>query len=311
MVRQSRSSDPPASGGHLGLPIARWRVATALALGATLWIARPAVAQFGLDRLLGGGEKGKVYGLDVRDTPSLVFVVDFTIAAEMPGITDQVQDMATQEAANYAQRKAIEKGGEVALMAAGPAGTLVRMGLAKRRDRAGRAESHVRAAIKGLDDEQSFSIVYFDGGPQTWNDALISADDDAREAAEELVDELYEGGGLMAMASMGMAAPGMPPSGVPPTAEQLLAGIEQAFALGPETIVVIVGESPPDATALIDGVAALNAEGSIVIHTAGFTEERDASSALRELAEKNGGKYLTGDWEESDSEEADPEESED
>ena len=299
--------------GHR-LPTARWWVATALALGSTLWIATPAGAQFGLDRLLGGGEKGKVYGLDVRDTPSLVFVVDFTIAAEMPGISDQLQDMATQEAAEYAQRKAIEKGGEVALMAAGPAGTLVRMGLAKRRDRAGRAESHVRAAIKGLDDDQRFSIVYFDSGPQAWNGALIAADDDAREAAEEMVDELYdpEGGGLMSMATMGMAGPGMPgtaPSGVPPTAEQLLAGIEQAFALGPETIIVVLAEAPPDAAALLEGVASLNAEGGIVIHTAGFTEDRDASSALRELAEKNGGEYLTGGWEEPESEEPeDPEE---
>ncbi|MGH7566554.1 MAG: hypothetical protein ACREK2_06970 [Gemmatimonadota bacterium] len=289
------------------LPTARWWVATSFALGATLWIANPAGAQFGIDRLWGGGEKGKVYGLDVRDTPSLVFVVDFTIPMEMPGVGDQLQDVVTQEAASYAQRKAIEKGGEVALMAAGPAGTLVRMGLAKRRDRAGRAESHVRAAIKGLDDDQSFSIVYFDGGPQTWNDALIAADDDARDAAGDLIDELHdpEGGGLMSMATMGMSMPGTAPSGVPPTAEQLLAGIEQAIALVPETIIVIVGEAPPDAAALVDGVTSLNSEGSIVIHTAGFTEERDASSALRELAEENGGKYLTGDWEEpDDSEEA-------
>lgn len=300
------------------LPIAGWLVTSALALGATLWLARSAEAQFGLDRLWGGGEKGKVYGLDVRDTPSLVFVVDFTIAVEAQGLGEQVQDVATQEAANYAQRKAIEKGGEVALMAAGPAGTLVRIGLAKRRDRAGRAESHVRAAIKGLDHDQSFSIVYFDGGPQTWNDALIAADDDAREAADELIDELYdpEGGGLMSMATMGMAGPGMPgmaPSGVPPTAEQLLAGIEQAFALGPETIIVVVGETPPDATALIDGVATLNADGSTVIHAAGFAEEKDVASALRELAEKNGGEYLVGASEDPDDSEEpeDPEESED
>jgi hypothetical protein len=290
------------------LPAVRWWASTAFALAAALWMVRPAEAQFGLDRLLGGGEKGKVYGLDVRDTPSLVFVVDFTIPVEMPGIGDQVQDVVTQEAANYAQRKAIEKGGEVALMAAGPAGTLVRAGLAKRRDRAGRAESHVRAAIKGLGDDQSFGVVYFDGGPRTWNDALVAAEKDEREEADDLIDERHdpEGGGLMAMASMGMSMPGAAPSGVPPTAAQVLTGIEQAFALGPETIVVILAEAPPDAAALLEGVAALNVEGGTVIHTAGFTEDKDAASALRELAENNGGKYLTGDWEEPE----DPEESE-
>jgi hypothetical protein len=290
------------------LSAARWWASAAFALAVALWMVRPAEAQFGLDRLLGGGEKGKIYGLDVRDTPSLVFVVDFKIPVEMPGVGDQVQDVVTQEAANYAQQKAIEKGGEVALMAAGPAGTLVRAGLAKRRDRAGRAESHVRAAIKGLDDDQSFGVVYFDGVPRTWNDALVSAEKDEREEADDLIDGLHdpEGGGLMAMASMGMSMPGAAPSGVAPTAAQVLTGIEQAFALDPETIVVILAEAPPDAAALLDGVAALNVAGGTVIHTAGFTEDKDAASALRELAENNGGKYLTGDWEEPEE----PEESE-
>jgi hypothetical protein len=193
-------------------------------------------------------------------------------------------------------------------MAAGPAGTLVRAGLAKRRDRAGRAESHVRAAIKGLDDDQSFGVVYFDGGPRTWNDALVAAEKDEREEADDLIDERHdpEGGGLMAMASMGMSMPGAAPSSVPPTAAEVLTGIEQAFALGPETIVVILAEAPPDAAALLEGVAALNVAGGTVIHTAGFTEDKDAASALRELAENNGGKYLTGDWEEPEE----PEESE-
>ena len=287
------------------LPPTRGRAATAFALGATLWMARPVEAQFGLDRLLGGGEKGKVYGLDVRDTPSLVFVVDFTIPVEMPGIGDQVQEVVTQEAADYAQRKAIEKGGEVALMAAGPAGTLVRAGLAKRRDRAGRAESHVRAAIKGLDDDQSFGVVYFDGAPRTWNDALVSAEKGEREEADDLIDQLHDpaGGGLMSMASMGMSMPGAAPSGVPPTAAQVLGAIEKAFALGPQTIVVILAEAPPDAAALLEGVASLNVGSDTVIHTAGFTEDGDAGSALRELAEQNGGKYLTGDWEEPEEQE--------
>ncbi|HET6616600.1 MAG TPA: hypothetical protein VFH69_02195 [Gemmatimonadota bacterium] len=295
-------------------PAIRWRMAAALALWATLGAARPVDAQFGIDRLLGGGEKGKVYGLDVRDTPSLVFVVDFAIQVEAPGLGDQLQDAAVDQAADYAQQKAIEKGGEVALMAAGPAGTLVRAGLAKRRDRAGRAESHVRAAIKGLDDDQSFSIVYFDGGPQVWNDALIPAEDDAREGADELIDGLYEGEGLMSMATMGMVPSGTPGTtqpGAPATAEQLLAGIDKAIALGPETIVVIVAESPPNASALLDGVAALNADGRVVIHTAGFAEEQDAPSALRNLAEANGGTYLFDDTPDDEESEEESEEADD
>jgi hypothetical protein len=71
--------------------------------------------------------------------------------------------------------------------------------------------------------------------------------------------------------------------------------MRRAFALGPETIVVVVAESPPDARSLINGVARLNADRRVVIHTAGFTEEKDAPSALRDLARANGGVYLFDD----------------
>ncbi|HET9332350.1 MAG TPA: hypothetical protein VFQ21_02070 [Gemmatimonadota bacterium] len=275
--------------------IRRW-MAAALILSAILAVPGTADAQFG--RRLRGGDNGKVYGLDVRETPSLVFVVDFAIH-KGPGFIDQVGDVATGDATEETQQDVAQKSGESVALAVVPGGMLIGAGLNQHRDRAGRAENNLRDAIKGLKDDQDFGIVYFDSvGSRTWHDALVKAEDENRDAAEQLIDDLYEGQGLLYSATMGISdkvSDDESESHEPPSAQQLLAGIRRAFALGPQTIVVIVAESPPDAGALLHGVAALNADGRVVIHTAGFTEEEGTASALRDLAEANGGVYLLDD----------------
>ena len=91
---------------------------------------------------------------------------------------------------------------------------------------------------------------------------------------------------------------------VPPTADQLLSAIERAFALAPRTIVVIVAHSPANAGRLIDRVAALNADRRVVIHAAGFLEAEGTPSALRQMAEANGGVYLFDDMADDEDESA-------
>ena len=273
-------------------PVIRWRMAAAvLVVSAILAVPQSVDAQVG-KRLL-GRDNGKVYGLDVTDTPSLVFVVDFAIH-EGPGYFDQVEDVVTGDASEETQQDVAQKSGETVALAVVPGGMLIRAGLNKHRDRAGRAQSNVRAAIDGLDDEQDFGIVYFDSaGSRAWHDSLVEAEDENRDAAEELIDDLYTGKGLLGISDK--VTDDESESHVPPTAELLLIAIQRAFTLGPQTIIVIVAESPADASALIDGVAALNADRRVVIHTAGFTEEEGAASALRDLAVANGGVYLFDD----------------
>lgn len=276
--------------------VMRWWMAAALMI-CVFGVPRPVEAQIG--RRLGvGPDKGEVYGLDVRDTPSVVFVVDFAIH-EGEGFVDQVEDVATGDASKETQMDVAQKSGESVALAVVPGGRIVSAGLNKHRDQAGRAESNIRAAIDGLDDDQNFGIVYFDSvGSRTWRNALVEAGDDNRDAAEQLIDDLYEGKGLVYSATMGISdkvTEDESESHAPPSAQQLLAGIRQAFALGPQTIIVIVAESPPHPRTLIDGVAALNRGRRVVIHTAGFTEEKDAASALRDLARANGGVYLIDD----------------
>ena len=276
--------------------VMRWWMAASLVL-CVFVIPRPVEAQWGR-RLGAGPDKGEVYGLDVRDTPSVVFVVDFAIH-EGPGFVNQVEDVATGDASKETQMDVAQKSGESVALAVVPGGRLVSAGLDKHRDRAGRAESNVRAAIDGLDDDQNFGIVYFDSvGSRTWRNALVEAGDENRDAAEDLIDHLYSGKGLATAATFGLSdklTDDESESHAPPSAQQLLAGIRQAFALGPQTIIVIVAESPPNPRRLIDGVAALNRGRRVVIHTAGFTEEKDAASALRDLARANGGVYLIDD----------------
>ena len=276
--------------------VMRWWMAAALVL-CVFVVPRPVEAQWGR-RLGAGPDKGEVYGLDVRDTPSVVFVVDFAIH-EGEGFIDQAEDVATGDASKETQMDVAQKSGESVALAVVPGGRLVSAGLDKHRDRAGRAESNVRAAIDGLEDDQDFGIVYFDSvGSRTWRDALVEAGDDNRDAAEELIDDLYSGKGLATAATFGLSdklTEDESETHEPPSAQLLLAGIRRAFALNPQTIIVIVAESPSHPRTLIDGVAALNRGRRVVIHTAGFTEEKDAASALRDLARANGGVYLIDD----------------
>jgi hypothetical protein len=282
-------------------------MAAVLLVSGILVVPRSVDAQVG-SRLGLGVDKGKVYGLDVRETPSIVFVVDFAIY-EDPGYIEQVGDVATGDASGETQQDVAKKTGESVALALVPGGMLIRAGLNKHRDLAGQAESHIRNAIKGLDDDQQFGIVYLDSlRSRIWHEALVPADEENREAAENLIDDLYEGKGLLSAATMGISdhvVDDETEGRVPPTADQLLSAIEDAFALGPKTIVVIVAHSPANAGRLIDRVAALNADRRVVIHAAGFLEVEGPPSALRQMAEANGGVYLvvedTSDDEEAES----------
>ena len=86
--------------------------------------------------------RGKVYGLDVRETPSIVFVVDFAIY-ESPGYIEEVGDVATGDASEETQEDVAQKTGESVALALVPGGMLIRAGLNKHRDLAGRSrEQH-------------------------------------------------------------------------------------------------------------------------------------------------------------------------
>ena len=294
----------------------------------------PAEAQLGrLKNMVAGVEKGEVYGEDVTDEGSpIVFVVDLTPVVELPqGAVDNLKQMVAQQGEAYVRQKLAEEGADWALRAAGPAGMAVREVMRRRNDRPERARNHVRAAIEGLEDDQRFGLVTFEGGPSAWRSPAPDATEPNREEAREFVGGLQkvEGDGFLQsalMAAAGLAvdpamygagggAGGMPPAGVDPTsasgtltgptvsAENLLRGIELAFELEPEAIVIVLGAAPSeDTVGLLARVEELAAGREVTIHAAVFGENQ-SGGVLRELAEANDGELLTDEEEDEDEEE--------
>ncbi|HJU86832.1 MAG TPA: hypothetical protein VJ788_05650 [Gemmatimonadota bacterium] len=287
--------------------------------------------------MVAGVEKGEMYGEDVTDEGSpIVFVVDLTPVVELPqGAVDNLKQMAAQQGEAYVRQKLAEEGSDWALRAAGPAGMAVREVMRRRSDRTERARNHVRAAIEGLEDDQEFGLVTFEGGPSLWRSPATEATDANREEAREFVGGLQkiEGDGFLQsalMAAAGIAVDpamygasggaGMPPVGVDPTgasatlsgptvtAENLLRGIELAFELEPEAIVVLVGAAPSEDTVGLQArVEELAAGRDVTIHAAVFGENQ-SGGVLRKLAEANDGELLTDEEEEEEESEEENEE---
>ena len=309
----------------------------------------PAEAQLGrLKNMVAGVEKGEVYGEDVTDEGSpIVFVVDLTPVVDLPqGAVDNLKQMVAQQGEAYVRQKLAEEGSDWALRAAGPAGMAVREVMRRRNDRTERARNHVRAAIEGLEDDQRFGLITFEGGPRSWRSPAPEANESNREEAREFVGGLQkvEGDGFLQsalMAAAGLAVDpamyaagggaGVPPAGVDPTsaamaaqagaaqaaipanpsgtlsgptvsAENLLRGVDLAFELEPEAIVIVLGAAPSeDTVGLLSRVEELTADRDVPIHAAVFGENQ-SGGVLGELAEANDGELLTDDEEEEDEE---------
>ncbi len=75
-------------------------------------------------------------------------------------------------------------------------------------------------------------------------------------------------------------------------------GLEAAFAMGPQTLIVVAGGAPADGSgaALLDLVSQLNAGSGAVIYSACASKCDDPADEafVRDLAEQNGGILLTG-----------------
>lgn len=289
----------------------------------------PATAQLGrLKNMVAGVETGELYGEDVTDEGSpIVFVVDLTPVVELPqGAVDNLKQMAAEQGEAYVRQKLADEGADWALRAAGPAGMAVREVMRRRSDRTERARNHVRAAIEGLEDDDRFGLVTFDGGPTIWRSPASQATEQNRDEAREFVGELQkvEGDGFLQsalLAAAGLAvdpvmyggggAAGAPPaipaagasgtvSGPTVSAENLLRGIEIAFELEPEAIVVVLGAAPSeDTVGLLTRVDELAAGRDITIHAAVFGENQ-SGGVLRELAEAHDGELLTDEEEEEE-----------
>ena len=189
-----------------------------------------ALAQLGgLRDMVRGGKKGEVYGLDVREMGHVVFVVDLSIPVEFTAEQrSQLRDQLALQAGQFTQQQLVEKGGEYAALMAGPAGSIVKTAIVKRRDKVGTARRHVKSAIDGLEDDQQFGLVTFEGDLQLWHDALVAANDDARDEAKEVVERAQGGedeGGLLSFGVSTLRESFMAASGLALQREMMAAGV--------------------------------------------------------------------------------------
>ena len=111
-----------------------------------------------------------------------------------------------------------------------------------------------------------------------------------------------------AAAAQGEVPPGVaPPSagtltGPTVSAENLLRGLELAFELEPEAIVIVLGAAPPeDTVGLLARVEELGAGRDVTIHAAVFGENQ-SGGVLRDVAEAHDGELLTDEEEEEEEE---------
>jgi hypothetical protein len=226
---------------------------------AALAGAAPASAQIDLRNPYGSSGKGKIYGLEVAGLPNLVFVVDFSGSME-----EQTGGAAEKTVAGKLE-------GKLGGLVGGRAGGKVQQELRERRKKVEEAKREVAGAIEGLEDGQGFGLVYFEQTPHLWRDSLVAADDETREAAAEFVRKVEGGGGT-----------------------GIKHALEMAFGLGPETIVLVTDGEPTDASPreILDRIEELNPDGTVVVHAVGVGEDHDRDF-MRDVAEANGGEYLT------------------
>lgn len=230
------------------------RLALLAVVAAALAGAAPAAAQ----NPYGASGEGKFYGLDVSGMTGVVFVLDLSgsMAGQTGGAVER--DVAGR----------LERG--LGNLIGGRAGSAVERELAERRKRVEEAKREVAGAIDGLAPEATFNILYFESQPHLWRPAMVVATEEAKEDAEDFLDDLEEGGGTGMMSAM-----------------------EKTFSLGSRIIVLVSDGEPTDASpdAILEKVRELNADGSVTIHTVVVGDDLD-TTFMRRLAEENGGETV-------------------
>ncbi len=231
---------------------------TCLALVGLAWLfAAPAAGQ--VANPYGASGEGKFYGLEVADMTGVVFVLD--LSGSMAGQTGS----ATERTVAGKAERGIGK-----LLGGGRAGNLAQKKLAERRKRVEEAKREVAGAIKGMSDEATFNLLYFESQPHLWKTEMLTATPEAKKDARDFLDDLEEGGGT------GMKR-----------------ALELAFEQEPRVIILVSDGEPTDASPqdILDEVARLNADHAVTIHTVIVGDDLD-TSFMKRLAEQNGGQTV-------------------
>lgn len=237
-------------------------IALGLALAGLVLGAGPAAAQV---NPYGSSGKGKIYGLDLTALQGpdsgparIVIVMDFS------------GSMAGQSGSGVEQEVAgrLERG--LGRLIGGRAGGKVSEEMRERRQKAEEAIREVASGVDGLAPGTWFNVITFESEPHPWQPSLVEATEEVKEEAKDYFDDLEPTGGTA-----------------------MIPALEEAFAEGPDFIVLVSdGEPNEGSRAVLDRVAELNADGAVTVHTIGIGEDHDRDF-METLAEKNGGEAHT------------------
>ncbi len=210
------------------------------------------------------------YGVNVKDTKKIVFLLDISGSMEGKAETD-LQGNIIGKASNKLGNKLANKVG-------GIGGKIIRNQTSTHLTKLGKAKQELIPTIRGLSEDVYFTIFVFENRVKSFRKKLIPATSTNKNLAIAYLTKLESGGGT-----------------------NIHDALEKAFdlgtsAIGIETIFLLSDGSPSagkttSRSGIINAVEAWNPSDKVIVNTIGLGEDQD-EEFLRKLADQNRGVYI-------------------
>lgn len=216
------------------------------------------------------------YGISVKDTKKVVFLVD--ISGSMEGKAE------TDIAGNVISSATSAVGNKVASAVGGIGGKIIRKQTSTQLTKLGKAKKELIPAIRGLSEDTYFTIIIFENDVKMWRKNLVQATSANKNLAVAYLDNLESGGGTNVYEALEKSFD--------------LAGDANnaSSVLGVETIFLLSDGSPTagkvsSTSEILNEAKKWNSLQRVVINTIGLGEDQD-KDFLNKLASQNKGVYI-------------------
>lgn len=220
--------------------------------------------------------KQEYYGISVKDTKKVVFLVD--ISGSMEGKAE------TDAAGNIIASATSAVGNKVANAVGGIGGKIIRKQTSTQLTKLGKAKKELIPAIRGLSEDTYFTIIVFENNVKMWRKSLVQATSTNKNLAVVYLDNLKSGGGTNVYGALEKSFD--------------LAGDanNSSAVLGVETIFLLSDGSPTagkisSTSEILNKVKNWNSLQRVVINTIGLGDDQD-KEFLSKLATENKGVYI-------------------
>lgn len=216
------------------------------------------------------------YGISVKDSKKIVFLVD--ISGSMEGKAE------TDATGNIIGSTTNKIGNKVADKVGGIGGKIIRKQTSNQLTKLGKAKKELIPAIRGLSEDTYFTIFVFENNIKRWRKTLVQATSTNKNLAISFLNKLESGGGTNIYGSLEKSF-------------QLAGDINNPTTItGVETIFLLSDGAPSagkitNQNELIDIVEQWNKLEQVVINTIGLGDDQD-KDFLSKLATNNKGVYV-------------------